>query len=112
MELDERVIKYMKVRNEFAKTVANLATAQLFSIATFYCMYALYSGGVFSSGSLTFAKITILSVMCIISVVLCVINALTVKRSKKIYKSLDPIRWHLSRALIQLEKPILLQDRY
>lgn len=114
MELDERVIKYMKVRNEFAKTVANLATAQLFSIASFYCMYALYSGGVFSSGSLTFAKITILSVMCIISVVLCVINALTVKRSKKVNIMLpDSIAVRSAQEVVReayiIARPVLIQ---
>lgn len=114
MELDERIINYMKVRNEYAKTVANVAAAQLFSVASFYCMYALYSGGVFYSGSLTYAKFTILAVMILISVSLCVVNVFTVMKAKKVYiRYPDTIATRSGEEVIReayvIARPVLIQ---
>lgn len=114
MDFDERIINYMKVRSEYAKTVAYVAAAQLFAVAGFYCMYALYSGGVFYSGSLTYAKITILSIMVLVSIGLCVVNVFTMMKGKMVdIKYPDSISTRQGEEVVReaymVARPVLIQ---
>lgn len=114
MDFDERIVNYMKVRSEYAKTVAFVAAAQLFAVAGFYCMYALYSGGVFYSGSLTYAKITILSIMVLVSIGLCVVNVFTVMKGKMVdikYPDFISTRQgeEVVREAYMIARPVLIQ---
>ena len=85
MEADERIVKYMKVRNDHARCVACVVAVQLFALAVYFCLYALIAGGAFYSLSQNTGKVAIISVSAVIAVILCVVNILTVIRSKKVY---------------------------
>ena len=84
MEVDERTTNYMKLRNEYAKAAAAVAAAQLFSLAGFFCMYALYKGDVFYSQSLRTAKAVIIIVMIAVSICLAVINAVCIGKLRRV----------------------------
>ncbi len=85
MQADERIVNYMKTRNEQAGTVACVVAVQLFALAAYLCLYALIAGGVFYSLTEKTGKVIIIVTACIIAVILCVINIMTVIRSKKVY---------------------------
>ncbi|MCR5590252.1 MAG: hypothetical protein K6F73_01840 [Lachnospiraceae bacterium] len=85
MGTDERCIKYMKARNEQARTVACVAAVQLFALAVYFSIYALISGGVFYSLSERTGKIIAVSVCAVIAAFIAVLNILTVIRSKAVY---------------------------
>lgn len=75
----------MKVRNDHARCVACVVAVQLFALAVYFCLYALVAGGAFYSLSQHAGKVAIISVSAVIAVILCVVNILTVIRSKKVY---------------------------
>lgn len=75
----------MKERNNYAKTVASVIAVQLFALAVYFCIYALIAGGVFYSLSEKTGKIVSIAFAFAIAVGLCVINVLTVIRSKAVY---------------------------
>lgn len=85
MELDERIINYMKIRNEYARMIANVAASLLFALAGFFCLYALYAGGVFYSGSLRTAKTIIFTLTILISIAVSVIGVLASKKIRRVY---------------------------
>ncbi len=82
---DERIVKYMKERNDYARTVACVIAVQLFALAVYFCMYALIAGGVFISLTLDTGKVIMIVISSAIAAALCVLNILTVIRGKKVY---------------------------
>lgn len=85
MQADERIVSYMKERNEYAKCVAAVVAVQLFALAVYFCMYALIAGGVFYSLSEDTGKILMIALSVVIAVVLGIVNILTAIRSSKVY---------------------------
>lgn len=85
--MDDRIVRYMKERNEFARTVASVIAVQLFALAVYFCMYALVAGKAVYSGSERTGRIVVISISAAIAVVICVVNILTVIRSDKVYIS-------------------------
>lgn len=85
MQADERIVNYMKERSSFAKMLASVIAVQLFALAVYFCLYALFFGGVFYSQSAHTGKIITIVVSAVIAAVLCVVNYLTAIRSKKVY---------------------------
>ncbi len=85
MPSDERIINYMKERNDHAKTVASAIAVQLFALAVYFCLYALIFSGMFYSLSENTGKLIMICVSIVIAIGLCVVNVLTVIRSKKVY---------------------------
>lgn len=114
MNLDDRIVSYMKVRNEYAKTAAFMAAAQLYAIAGFLCMYALVAGNVFYSRSAGTVKLIIYVITIVISVGLCVVNVLTCRKSKEVYiKSPDYIAVRSGEEIVReayrVARPVLIQ---
>lgn len=85
--MDDRIVRYMKERNEFARTVAGVIAVQLFALAVYFCLYALVAGKAVYSGSERTGRIVVISVSSVIAVIVCVVNILTVIRSDKVYIS-------------------------
>ena len=81
---DERIVRYMKERNDRAKTVACAIAVQLFALAVYFCMNALLSSGMFLSLSEDTGKIMVISLAAAIAIGLIVLNFLTVIRGKKV----------------------------
>ena len=81
---DERIVKYMKERDRFARTVACTVAVQLFALAIYFCMYVLYARAVYSLSENT-VKYVVISIAGIIAVGLMTINILMVIRSEKVY---------------------------
>ena len=75
----------MKERNEFARTVAGVIAVQLFALAVYFCLYALFAGKALYSGSEKTGKVVMISICAVIAVLVCVINILTVMRHDKVY---------------------------
>ena len=85
--MDDRIVRYMKERNEFARTVASVIAVQLFALAVYFCMYALVAGKAVYSGSEKTGRIVVISVSAVVCIILCVVNILTVIRSEMVYIS-------------------------
>ena len=85
--MDDRIVRYMKERDEFARTVASVVAVQLFALAVYFCMYALVAGKAVYSGSERTGRIVVISISAAVAVILCVVNILTVIRSEKVYIS-------------------------
>ncbi len=85
MNPDERIIGYMKERNDHARTVACAVAVQLFALAVYFCMYALIAGRVFLSLSEDTGNVIMISVSAAIAIFIIVLNILTVIRGKKVY---------------------------
>lgn len=85
MQADERIVKYMKERNDNAKTVACAIAVQLFALAVYFCLYALIFSGLFYSLSENTGKIVMISASIVIAIGLCVLNVMTSIRSKSVY---------------------------
>lgn len=85
MPNDERIANYMKARNSHAKTVASSIAVQLFALAVYFCIYALIAGGVFYSLSEKTGKVISIALAFAIAAGLCVVNLLTVIRSRSVY---------------------------
>lgn len=75
----------MKERNNYARTVACVVAVQLFALAVYFCIYALIAGGVFYSLSEKTGKIISVAFAFAIAVIICVLNVMTVIRSKSVY---------------------------
>ena len=82
---DERIVRYMKERNDRAKTVACAVAVQLFALAVYFCLNALLSSGMFLSLSEGAGKVVIISIAAAIAIGICVLNFTTVIRGKKVY---------------------------
>ncbi len=87
MSTDEQIVNYMKERYNYAKTVASVIAVQLFALAVYFCIYALIAGGVFYSLSEKTGKIISVALAFAIAAGICVINVMTVIRSKSVYIS-------------------------
>ena len=81
---DDRIVNYMKVRSDHAKTVACVIAVQLFVLAVYFCMYALIAGHVFLSLSEEAGKIIMITVASGLAAGVVVVNFLTVIHGKKV----------------------------
>ena len=114
MELDERIVNYMKVRNEYAKMAAHVAASLLFMLASFLCMHALYVGQVFYSKSLDAVEMAIFIIAVILSACICIVNILTCKKARRVYiKYPDSIAIRNSSDVVReayyIARPVLIQ---
>ncbi|MCR5686834.1 MAG: hypothetical protein K6G58_02235 [Lachnospiraceae bacterium] len=85
LQPDERIVNYMKERNEHAKAAASAAAVQLFALAVYFCLYALISGGAVYSLSRAAGRAVCITLAIVIAAVLAVFNILMVIRSRKVY---------------------------
>lgn len=81
---DERIINYMKIRGDHAKTVACAAAVQLFVLAVYFCLYALIAGQVFLSLSEDGGKVILIALSIALAAGLIVINWLTVIHGRRV----------------------------
>ena len=81
---DDRIVNYMKVRHDHARTVACVIAVQLFVLAVYFCLYALIAGNVFLSLSEGEGKVILISLAIALALGLCYINCMAVIHAKKV----------------------------
>ena len=81
---DDRIVNYMKIRGDHAKTVACAVAVQLFVLAVYFCLYALIAGQVFLSLSEGAGKGILIALSIALAAGIIFINCLTIIHGKKV----------------------------